>query len=152
MKHITLYLRIIIALGLLGLADSLYLTYQHYSDVIPPCSVNPLIDCGKVLGSQYATIYGVPLALLGAMHYAVLTGLMGASLYLQNVRIFQLGLAQSFIGAVISAYLVYLQIGVLSAICLFCMGSAIISFTLFVCAVSAYRTYEHSKTRPQSIS
>lgn len=150
MNKLHTYLRLLLIIGLLGLIDGLYLTYQHYADTIPPCSINSLIDCGKVLGSQYAVIYGIPLALVGAVHYGVFIGLIGASMIMQNFRLFQLGMIQSILGACISLYLVYLQLGVLGAVCLFCMGSAIISFTLAGIALSAYRRYEHPKAHPQS--
>src|SRR5476651_2042127 len=58
-------------ISLLGVIDAAYLTYEHYSGVIPPCGVGGFFnDCGKVLTSVYATPFGIPLALLGFFFYA----------------------------------------------------------------------------------
>ncbi len=133
----------LIALAVLGFSDALYLTYQHYSDAIPPCSTNPLIDCGKVLSSSYATIAGFPLALLGAVHYLLLATLFIVALRMRNARVFGLAVLQSGVGALFSAYLVYLQIGPLGAICLYCMVSAIIIIVIASIAVRLYYSHEY---------
>lgn len=128
---------------MVGFSDALYLTYQHYSETIPPCSTNPLIDCGKVLSSSYATIAGFPLALLGAVHYLLLATLFVVALRMRNTRVFGLAVLQSVVGAIFSTYLVYLQIGPLSAICLYCMVSAIISIAIASIAVSTFFSHEY---------
>ncbi|MEK7177850.1 MAG: vitamin K epoxide reductase family protein, partial [Patescibacteria group bacterium] len=66
---------LLILLSLLGIADAAYLTYEHYQQVIPPCTVNRLLpiasDCGKVLRSSYSVMFGVPLAVFGVIQYSV---------------------------------------------------------------------------------
>ena len=54
---------LLIVLSLLGIIDAGYLTYEHYQQIIPPCTVNryfPIAsDCGKVLTSAYSVIFGI---------------------------------------------------------------------------------------------
>lgn len=105
-------------LALIGVADSAYLAAEHFAGKIPPCSV--LRGCESVLTSQYAEVAGVPLALIGLVYYLtllILSRLEGRRALFAMATLTSLGLA-------ISAGLVYLQVAVIGAICLFCMTSA----------------------------
>ncbi|MBI4185605.1 vitamin K epoxide reductase family protein [Candidatus Berkelbacteria bacterium] len=107
-------------LALLGLADASYLTFEHYLNQIPPCTIN---GCEQVLTSQYATLGGVPIALFGVFFY-----LMILILSRFESRRSSLALAViSSIGVMTSAGLVYLQVDVIQALCLYCLTSAIIT-------------------------
>jgi len=118
-----------------GIIDAGYLTYEHYQQVIPPCTVNRLLpiasDCGRVLRSSYSVIFGIPLALAGVFQYSVLFVILIAYLvYRKKVFAFWL-IIQSIIGVIFSAYFMYIQLGVLKSICIYCTYSAIISFSIF---------------------
>ena len=54
-------------ISLAGLADATYLTAQAFSGETMVCGGSP--DCFKVLGSPYAHLGSVPLALVGAIAY-----------------------------------------------------------------------------------
>ncbi len=120
-----------IILAFMGILDAAYLVYEHYAMIIPPCPTNPglLIDCGAVLASKFSVILGVPLALFGLIHYLLLISWL--VLYKRKFgRV--LALLQATAGAIFSLYLVYLQLVVIRAICIYCMASAVISLTIFV--------------------
>ena len=125
----------ILILTFLGVIDSGYLTYEHYAKTIPPCSTSIFIDCGKVLRSQYAVMFGIPVALIGLIHYSLLLiNLLG--IFITNKKIFKYFVViQSTIGAFASVYFMYLQLFVIGSICLYCTFSAIISFTIFILAM-----------------
>lgn len=114
-----------------ALFDAFYLTVKHFSKEIPPCTVHILGDCGQVLTSQYAVIYGIPVALLGVLHYSMLLILILLSIYTSKKLFIRLAFLQTSIGFVISLYLVVLQISVIRAICQYCMISAICSFLIY---------------------
>lgn len=119
----------------LGIVDAGYLTYEHYRQVIPPCTINrflPILsDCGRVLRSSYSVMFGIPLAVLGVVQYVFLL-LIVIFLFKYKKRIFIYWLIlQSMLGAIFSLYFVYLQLVVLKSICIYCMLSALISFTIF---------------------
>jgi len=123
----------LILLSFVGFLDSLFLTYEHYFGGINStiCKKGVFIDCGKVLDSKYAVLFGIfPLALLGAIHYFLLFILSIAFYKTKKIFIGSFILAQSFIGFLFSIYLVYLQIFPIGSFCLFCILSALIS-TLF---------------------
>ena len=118
-----------------GIIDAGYLTYEHYSRVIPPCTVNrffPIVsDCGKVLRSSYSVMLGVPLAVAGVIQYSLLlVALISFVIYRKKIYSYWLVL-QSMIGAVFSLYFIYIQLIILNSICVYCMLSALISFVIF---------------------
>lgn len=127
----------LLLLSLAGFIDSTYLTWEHYNNVIPPCAVNPLIpafliDCGKVLTSPYSIMFGIPLAVIGLFHYGTLT-LAVISHILLRKKIFAYWIVlQTIIGAAASLYFMYIQLGIIGSICLYCTLSALISFTLLI--------------------
>lgn len=129
---------ILITLGLLGLWDASYLTIEHYRDVIPPCSIHDIFaDCGRVLRSEYSVVFGVPLALFGVLQYSLVTA-FSFSILLKHRVGRHLLLIQTTGGFLFSLYFVYLQLGVIHSICLYCMASAFISSVLFVLVQVSY--------------
>jgi len=101
--------KVIISLVFFGILDTAYLTWEHYSNSIPPCSTNIFIDCGKVLNSQYSVVFGIPLALVGLVNYLVLMGFVVLSIKAGKKIFRYLSLLQTLVGLVVSVYLMYLQ-------------------------------------------
>jgi uncharacterized membrane protein len=122
-------------LALAGLAVAGYLTVAHFRGEILVCGVG---DCQTVQNSPYAEIAGVPIALLGAGMYLTLMGLGVARWCWPGKRdvfttvAFGLALA----GALYAAYLTYLEIWVIRAICQWCVVSALL--TSVILGVEAY--------------
>ena len=126
---------ILILLSLLGIADAAYLTFEHYRQVIPPCTVNRFLpiasDCGKVLNSSYSIAFGVPLAVFGIIQYSLLLiAIILLAIYRKKIFTYWL-ILQSLVGAIFSMYFMYIQIGILKSICIYCTLSAFISFIIF---------------------
>ncbi|KKP59859.1 MAG: Thioredoxin domain protein 2 [Candidatus Gottesmanbacteria bacterium GW2011_GWA1_34_13] len=127
-----------IVLVILGVVDAGYLTWEHYAQVIPPCYIGGWFsDCGKVLTSQYAVILGVPLSLIGLVFYTVEATLM--FLAVNKNRLARMGLIITSIGGFIASLVFIFLMYKLQAICLYCLGSAIISFLLFTFINYIYR-------------
>lgn len=125
---------ILIVLAVMGLIDAGYLTWEHYSQVIPPCPANPSIwvDCGVVLRSKYAVMGGVPLAVWGVVNYGLLLVWLIVARLTRKFWAKILILGQTFVGLTASIYFVYLQLGVIKSICTYCMVSALVSLILFI--------------------
>jgi len=123
----------------LGFSDSAYLTASHYLTLPLPCTLTN--GCDTVLHSVYATIGPIPLALLGALYYLAVI-LLAASLYTSQVpKIWQarvIGIL-SGIAVLASIYLFYLQVSVIHAICMYCLGSALSSILLFISSLALLR-------------
>jgi uncharacterized membrane protein len=113
--------------SLIGLADATYLTVQAFTGETLSCGGSP--DCFKVLGSSYARIGGLPVALLGAVAYfSVFAFATFAAFGYARARTFLI----STVGAMFLATLwfLYVQHFVLHAYCRYCLFSAAITFLL----------------------
>lgn len=116
-------------LCLAGLGVAGYLTYAHYAGIEPACTTG---GCERVQSSRYADLGGVPVALLGLIGYAS----VGLSLLVRGELGRALSAALALAGFGFSAYLTYLELAVIDAICQWCVASAALMTALAVVAVA----------------
>jgi uncharacterized membrane protein len=124
--------RAMLVLALAGAAIAGYLTYVHYAGIQPFCAGGGGA-CERVQTSRYAELGGVPVALLGLAGYLAIAGalaLIPASAARPAVAFLALA------GAGFSAYLTYLELFEIDAICQWCVASAIVMGLLAVLAVT----------------
>lgn len=118
-----------LALALIGIAVSAYLTLVHYRDDLLVCAVG---GCHTVQKSPYAELEGVPVALLGLGMFVVLTGLLfvrrARPVWGDSITLATFGLVLA--GAVFAIYLTYLELFVIHAVCQWCVLTAIIIWLL----------------------
>ncbi len=116
--------------AIVGFGDATYLTIQHFTGGALNCGVHG--GCEIVTSSEYATFFGIPVALFGAFYY--LTILLLSVFYLDKKRekVLQFVARLTPLGFLASVYFVYLQLFVIHSICYYCMGSAVSSTLLFV--------------------
>ncbi|MGZ8700764.1 MAG: vitamin K epoxide reductase family protein [Gaiellaceae bacterium] len=116
-----------------GLAIATYLTVVHYQGGVPVCASD---GCEVVQRSRYAELFGVPVALLGALAFATLL----ASALLQSPVVLAGAAALALASVVFAFYLVYVQAVVLDAICTWCIVSDALSA---IVAVAAWLRLRH---------
>jgi uncharacterized membrane protein len=124
-----------VVLGMLaaaGLLLSAYLTWVHFAQVAPVC-VGGSGGCETVQSSRYATVLGVPVAVLGLVGYA---GLLFSAVLRGELGVY-LGFMIALVGTLFSAYLTYLEVFVIHAICQWCVASAAIMVAALICAALA---------------
>lgn len=121
-----------IALSVAGIAVSIYLTALHFAGVVPACPASGSINCEAVLSSSYAVIVGssIPTSVLGIAWFA-----MSAVLWTRPPGWLQVG--WSAVGLVGVLGLVYIEVVVLNAICLWCTAAHVLVVALLLIAVSA---------------
>jgi uncharacterized membrane protein len=83
--------------------------------------------CDVVQSSRYAILLGLPTAAWGLGLYAIVLGL---ALWGFTVRRWQVAFVLGVVGVAFSAYLAYLQLAVLHAICIWCVVDALIAVAL----------------------
>jgi len=120
-----------IVVAMFGWVASIILTAIHFWTI-------PLIPDGAtlrgpmmVITSQWAYIGPVPLATLGAVYYIAMIALGALWLSTKNPVIEKVLLPVTAVGFVASLGFVYLQLGVIGAVCPFCMMSAAATSILF---------------------
>ena len=59
----------VIILCVLGVLVAGYLGYMYYSDNHSVCDINETFDCSSVHESDYAVLFGIPVALIGLAGY-----------------------------------------------------------------------------------
>jgi uncharacterized membrane protein len=115
------------ALALVGLFVALYLTLYKLGVLGElSCAVG---SCETVNTSRWASFLGLPVAAWGVGFYlaTLAVALAGTQERLADARGVSLALvAMSGIGVLFSAYLTYLELFVIDAICMWCVVSAVI--------------------------
>jgi len=113
--------------SLAGLADATYLAVQALTGETLGCGGSP--DCFRVLGSSYARVGGIPVALFGALAYfSVFTFATFAAFGYVRARTFLILTVGAMFLA--SLWLLYVQAFLLHAYCRYCLFSAAITFLL----------------------
>jgi len=120
---------ILFIFAIIGFIDATYLSVLHFLNKIPPCSIG---SCELVTSSQYAVVFGIPVALMGSLYYFAL--LFTMMVYLQSKKKATLKLFAyiTSVGVLFTSYLVYLMIFVIKAVCIYCVFSAISTLILFI--------------------
>jgi uncharacterized membrane protein len=114
-------LRIALAVvAVAGLAVAGYLTAVRAAGDDPACVIGG--GCHTVQNSEYSELAGIPVAVLGLLAYAVLLGAAIAAGPLART----VGLFTALVGVGFSAYLTYLELFVIDAICAWCVSSAVL--------------------------
>ncbi|MBI2610034.1 vitamin K epoxide reductase family protein [Candidatus Giovannonibacteria bacterium] len=123
---------LIAILAFLGFADATFLSLEYYLNFNVPCGLTG--GCDTVLQSKYATVGPLPTALFGVIYYLAILILAVGYLTSENksirtlISIFYI----TTLGLLASIGLVYLQLFVIRAICVYCMISATITLLLFL--------------------
>ena len=123
----------------MGAAVTGYLTIVKLTGDSTACPTN---GCDIVLSSPYATVFGLPLALFGFLAYASMIIFAVAPLFVNSSKqeqfrsnlenwtgllLFTGGTAMM----VFSGYLMYLLAFKIQVVCIYCIGSALLSTSLF---------------------
>ena len=119
----------------IGILDSLYLSYVKIVNSQVYCGTSG--QCETVNSSRFSELGGIPIAYLGLGAYIVILALLiletRGALWKENSPLALFGI--SLVGVIYSAYLTYIEIAVLHAICPYCVVSAIAMLLLFVIAI-----------------
>ena len=122
--------------SLVGLGDAIYLTVEHLSGRSVRCTI--VSGCSEVLSSEYATVRGVPLAMIGAAAYFTVFSLavLAAYSYKFAAKLLTVVVGLMFITTL---WLLYLQAFVIKHFCQFCLLSALVTVILTVLVVISLR-------------
>ena len=107
------YLLAILALS--GMVVSALALREHYRTDTSPCSINERWDCGNVNHSPYATLGGIPVAVIGIAGYFLLGTLALRRAYRS--------LLAALPGLAFSLYLAHIEAHVLGVWCVYCVAS-----------------------------
>lgn len=119
--------------AVVGLIDSIYLTWLKVGKDEIIC----IGGCDVVNASKYSEIFGIPIAIFGALSYIAILGVVlfwDRWEFLSNYASY-LFFGVTLVGVLYSAYLTYLELAVIHAICPFCVVSAVVMVILFIISI-----------------
>lgn len=131
----TSFSKALLVLSALGIVVTGYLIHQHYAPIDTSfCNFNDYVSCDIVNKSEYSTLFGIPVSILGLLTYLYLfifaiISLKNSSLakkLLFPTLVFTLG------GLGFSLYLTYLEFFVLYAVCIFCLSQQLLIITISI--------------------
>jgi len=110
-----------------GFGVAAYLSWIEINSVTAVCG--PVGDCNAVQQSDYASVAGVPIGVLGLIGYLAMLAVWamtvtGVEIWADRARAMLFGI--SAIGVVFSIYLTFLEPFVIGATCIWCLTSAVI--------------------------
>jgi uncharacterized membrane protein len=140
---------IVAALALAGIFISLYLTLFKLGVIGElTCSIG---SCETVNTSKWSTFLHLPVAAWGLLFYAevFVISLVGTMPRFENEALLSaLLLAEAGIGVLFSAWLTYLELAVIHAICIWCVTSACIVVAILIVSIADWRERRPSLPTP----
>ena len=115
------------ALAMTGMGVAAYLAYSHYADQTIMCA--GLSGCEAVENSEYSTLIGIPVGLLGTLFCAGLLALVlarVARLPLTDEWAPLAAFSMTLTAVAFMAYLTYIELFVVEDICIWCTSFAAI--------------------------
>jgi uncharacterized membrane protein len=131
---------IVASLALVGVFISLYLTLYKLG-VIGELSCGTG-SCETVNTSKWATFFRLPVAFWGLIFYlnVFVISLLGTMARFEQERVISMLLAvEAGIGVLFSAWLTYLELAVIHAICIWCVTSAVLVTLIFLVSLADVR-------------
>ena len=126
-------------LSLAAVAIASYLTAAHYSGSSTlACPDTGVVNCALVTTSSWSTIAGIPLAVLGLVWAVAMAGLTlpwawrSGRASLERIRLWA-----AAAGALMVVYLVYVELFMIGAICLWCTAMHLTAVALFGVVLAA---------------
>jgi uncharacterized membrane protein len=114
--------------GLLGTAAAFALTVEKIAllrndSYVPSCSLNPILNCGSIMRTEQAELFGFPNPLIGLVAFPVVV--VTGALLVGRVRLprwYWLGLqVGTTLGVVFVGWLVFQSLYRINALCPYCM-------------------------------
>jgi uncharacterized membrane protein len=120
----------------IGAVIATYLTIVKLTGGVPTCG--PLAGCETVQSSQYSTLLGIPISAFGLAYQLAMLALVLGWFRTGDRRALLGAYLLGLTGVIVAAYLVYLQVAVIGAICTWCVAFDTTVVLGFVGAVVAY--------------
>jgi uncharacterized membrane protein len=117
-----------------GLLISAYLVGTHYfADQVPlACATGGVVDCEQVTNSAESMLGPVPVAVLGVVWFLVFLALVGAYAWQHTSQLLNLQVTWAAVGLLAVFYLVYAELFLIGALCLWCTAIHLIVAVLFL--------------------
>src|SRR2546429_5130037 len=128
-------------LAVCGIAVSSVSLQHHYAtSKTAYCDIGATFNCDIVNRSEYSSLFGIPVALIGMLGYAALAGL--ATVYRERRETPAILFGTAAAGLAFALYLTYIEARVLGVWCILCLSSLALITTATVFAAVIWRKRE----------
>lgn len=103
------------------IVSSVSLQHHYATSKTEYCDIGDTFNCDIVNRSQYSSVAGIPVALIGMLGYAALVGL--TTVYRERRETPSLIFAGATAGLAFALYLTYIEARVLGVWCILCLSS-----------------------------
>jgi uncharacterized membrane protein len=139
MKNAPLAPYVMLALAIIGIADTVYDSYAICAGHLLWCPP-PIDGCNTVASSPYSRILGVPLGNPGFIYYFHMFGLAALLAFDPFSRALRFGaLLYALFGVFSPIYFMFVQVTFIHAVCSYCLISAVLTLLLLVTAFMHFR-------------
>ena len=130
---------VVAILAVCGIAVSSLSLQHHYStEKTAYCEIGETFNCDIVNRSEYSTLFGIPVALIGMLGYGALGAM--ATIYRERRETPTILFAASVAGLAFALYLTYIEGHVLGVWCILCLSSLALIATTTVLSAIIWRT------------
>ena len=105
------------------------------------CVINQWIDCDAVAKSEYAELFGIPVASYGMFYYLILLGLSGMQCFLDKRNYYAIWLLFSTIGFVSSVTMAGISLFAVGKVCIFCFSVYLLNTVVFIAVLFSRQHY-----------
>ena len=119
--------------------------YYKNPNYVPPCSINIWLDCGIVMKSKWATLFGFPNTIIGLITYpsAILTGFMMLLNPKNNSKLMNVCLFISSLGLIMNIFLLYISSYIIASLCPWCVLAGVATSNIFFSILFYNITNDH---------
>jgi uncharacterized membrane protein len=128
-----------LAIAVAGIVVSAYLTIAHFTspDVLA-CGTTDTVNCEVVTTSAQSTFLGIPVAVLGLAWFVAMAVLCLPAAWRSEARsVHVVRLAATIAGIGFALWLIYAELFIIGAFCLWCTVAHVLAFALFGIAAVA---------------
>jgi len=130
-RRLSLCIAILAVLGIT--VSSVSLDHHYRKSKTTYCDFGQSFNCDLVNRSEYSTVAGIPVALIGILGYATL--LAFATFYREKAETPAILVLASLGGLAFALYLTYVEKYILYAWCILCLSSLAVIFTITVLSI-----------------
>ena len=143
-------MNVVTVLAVCGIVVSSVSLQHHFAtSKTAYCDIGEAFNCDIVNRSQYSSILGIPVALIGALGYAALAGLATICRRQRETPSLLFGAAAA--GLAFALYLTYIEARVLGVWCILCLSSLVlIALTSILAAVIWWKRDDSDERRLRS--